>query len=73
MTFSFGVLYPRLVKVILCISGDGHRQTSAEIERRKGNEFYREQNYAKAIQHYNKSIALSPTAAAYTNRALSRK
>lgn len=42
----------------------------ANREREKGNEFFKSQEYKEALEHYTNSIQCYPTAAGYTNRAI---
>ncbi|XP_075682064.1 sperm-associated antigen 1 [Rhinoderma darwinii] len=41
----------------------------AEREKEKGNEAFRSRDYDEAISYYSRSISVSPSAAAYNNRA----
>ncbi|CAI9103531.1 OLC1v1002031C1 [Oldenlandia corymbosa var. corymbosa] len=42
----------------------------ANSEKELGNDFFKKKNYNEAIDCYSRSIALSPTAVAYANRAM---
>nr|XP_043613591.1 RNA polymerase II-associated protein 3 [Erigeron canadensis] len=42
----------------------------ANSEKELGNEFFKQRKYKEAVDCYSKSIALSPTAVAYANRAM---
>lgn len=44
--------------------------TMKSISILKGNECFKKKNFKEAIECYSRSIALSPTAVAYANRAM---
>lgn len=46
------------------------RQSQADRERQKGNEAFKTSSYEEAFHYYTLSLALSPTAMTYANRAL---
>ncbi|GJY63250.1 RNA polymerase II-associated protein 3 isoform X1 [Tanacetum coccineum] len=39
-------------------------------QQEKGNEFFKKRKYKEAVDCYSRSLALSPTAVAYANRAM---
>ncbi|XP_035903532.1 sperm-associated antigen 1 [Anopheles stephensi] len=46
------------------------RQVIARKLREKGNDSFRAKDYSEAVEEYDKSLALCPTAACYNNRAM---
>ncbi|PIN10064.1 hypothetical protein CDL12_17355 [Handroanthus impetiginosus] len=53
-------------------SGDRSQESFvvANSEKELGNEFFKQKKFMEAIECYSRSIALSPTAVAYANRAM---
>ncbi|TNN85456.1 Sperm-associated antigen 1 [Liparis tanakae] len=41
----------------------------ANLEKNKGNEAFRANDYEEAVAYYSRSLSITPTAAAYNNRA----
>ncbi|CAI0446598.1 unnamed protein product [Linum tenue] len=51
-------------------SSDDESSVDATSEKELGNEYFKQKKFAEAIECYSRSIALSPTAVAYANRAM---
>ena len=48
---------------------DEERELFANQEKEAGNEYYKTNEYDKAIKYYTRSITIHATAAGYNNRA----
>ncbi|CAI0381740.1 unnamed protein product [Linum tenue] len=69
-TISRGLFdYSRSIGSIGRISND-EDAVDATSEKELGNEYFKQKKFAEAIDCYSRSIALSPTAVAYANRAM---
>ncbi|KAL5712126.1 hypothetical protein ACHQM5_014326 [Ranunculus cassubicifolius] len=64
--------YPSSFKDInnLMSSFNGEKFPDAASEKDQGNEYFKQKKFNEAIDCYSRSIALSPTAVAYANRAM---
>ncbi|CAL1407685.1 unnamed protein product [Linum trigynum] len=51
-------------------TSDDENSVDATSEKELGNEYFKQKKFAEAIECYSRSIALSPTAVAYANRAM---
>ncbi|XP_076920431.1 uncharacterized protein LOC143581554 [Bidens hawaiensis] len=49
---------------------DDTSAVDANSEKELGNEFFKQRKYKEAVECYSRSLALSPTAVAYANRAM---
>ncbi|CAI0459637.1 unnamed protein product [Linum tenue] len=69
-TVSGGLFdYSRSIDSIGRISND-ENAVDATSEKELGNEYFKQKKFAEAIECYSRSIALSPTAVSYANRAM---
>ncbi|XP_028077191.1 RNA polymerase II-associated protein 3-like isoform X4 [Camellia sinensis] len=65
--------YSRNYDSITHLSGDFMKEESspdATSEKELGNEYFKQKKFKEAVDCYSRSIALSPTAVAYANRAM---
>ncbi|KAJ4719335.1 RNA polymerase II-associated 3 [Melia azedarach] len=65
--------YSRKYDAVSCLSSSFMHEESvpdANSEKELGNEYFKQKKFKEAIDCYSRSIALSPTAVAYANRAM---